>query len=203
MKKYTSRSEEREERKRRRIQIAVSLFLVFLMVFSTVAFYFQPDPTKVRYGDYTFRAQVDSQGFIQGYTTKIAGEERSFYTLPDQSLDIALPEGFAATLQNAPLVVVLFNPEDNLTALYDQVRFDFANAFSQPLVPGITQESSSYPFSVLDCANASPDVPFILLAEGARGITQENGCYVVRGAQYDYAFLRDRIVYRYYNITES
>jgi hypothetical protein len=204
-KRFQTRSEAREVRKRRFVQVAVALFLVFLMTFSYIAFYFQPDPTTVRVNGFKLRAIVDGQGFVQAYTTEIDGKEQVFYASPDASSDIALPASFAQELQNAELVVVLFNASDNLTPIYDQVRFDFSEAFSASLLSAVVEPSASYPsLPVLNCESTTPGTVFLVLSQGPRAITLEQpGCYVISGSQFDYAFLRDRVVYRYLNITTA
>lgn len=194
--------EDYEERRRKRMQIGVSIGFVFLMVFSSIAFYFVPDENSIRYNGYNLKAQADSNGFIVAYTTKVDGKEVSFYASPDTSSTIALPAGVVESIQSAPLVVVLFDPKSNLTPIYDQIRFEFSEAFSAQVAAAVTEPSAQYPTAtVARCEDAQGSFPVLKFTEGQMSIYEEDGCIVMQGTRYDWALLRDRILYRYYNIT--
>lgn len=202
-----TRSERSEERRQRRIRVGVSLFMVFLMVFSTVAYFFTPDPNSFTYNGVRFKAQVEN-GFIQGFSARIDGEERVFYARPGDSQFIGLPEGFPESLRDAQFVVVLTDPSDNLTQLYEAFRFQLERSFgSAPvLVSAVTEESEIYPFPVYACDQATPETPVLFLTQGPIGITADSenpSCITVSGSQFEYALLHDRILYRYFGVTES
>ncbi len=201
---HRSRSEQREERKKRIIQVTVSLFLVFLLLFSYIAYYFTPDQNTIRENGFKITPNVDSLGYIQGYTTKVNGTKKMFYTAPSESQNIALPEGMIAELQSAPFVAVLFNPNDTYVGVYDQMRFDFSANLNTNVLSAVTEESPKYSqLTTIACGNESNEITMILLAEGNRSITREGGCYVLRGGQYDFGALRDRVLYAYYGITTN
>lgn len=207
-KQYQSQSSRAEERKQRYIKITVSLFMVFLMVFSTVAFFFTPDPNSFTYNGVRFRAVVDASGFIQGYTARIDGETRTFFSRPTDTTTLSLPEGFPLSLKESMMVVVLFNPEDNLTPLYDSFRFVLEQSLgaTPALVPAVTQENTQYPFATYSCDQATEEVPVLFLVEGPLGITagaDNPHCITLSGSQYEYALLHDRIIYRLLEVTES
>lgn len=202
-----TRAERSEERRQRRIRVGVSLFMVFLMVFSTVAYFFTPNPNSFTYNGVRFRAEVEN-GIIQGFSARIDGEERVFYARPGDSQFIGLPEGFPESLRDAQIVVILVNPEDNLTPLYDAFRFQLERSFgANPLlVPAVTTESATYPFPVYTCDQATPEAPVLFLTQGPVGITADENnpsCITVSGSQYEYALLHDRILYRYFGVTET
>lgn len=203
--KSRARTEREDERRQRRIRVAISVFMLFILVFSSVAYFFTPDPNSFSYNGIRFRAQADSAGFIQGYVAKVDGEQRSFFTRPTDTLSLALPEGFPESLRDAQVVVVLFDPADNLTPLYDVFRFELEKTLgtSPMLVPAVTTESEQYAFPVYSCAQAAPGSPVILLTQGTMGIAEKDGCIVVAGGQYDFALLLDRIRYRLLGVTEE
>jgi hypothetical protein len=203
MKKRRTR-EDYDARKRKRMQIAISIGFVFLMVFSSIAFYFVPDENALRYNGHVLKAQADANGYIVAYTTEINDEELFFYASPDTSSTIALPEGVVENIQSAPLVVILFDPKSNLTPIYDQIRFEFSEAFSAQVAAAVTEPSAQYPTAtVAKCEDAQGAFPILKFQEGQLSIYEEDGCTVLQGRSSEWALLRDRIMYRYYNITTS
>lgn len=200
-----TRSQREEERREKRNKIVISLILVFLMVFSTIGFFFSgSDGTTIRYNGHKIRAVLSEQGFIQGYVTEVDDRQIYFLTTPEDTLSVPLPTGFADSLRNAEAIVFLFDPAGNNTEFYDQLRFDFSTAIPKPQAAALTQPSANYPFQVASCADTQPAYPLVLLRSGQRNITYEGGCYVLQGEEpYDFALLRDRIVYAYHGITEE
>jgi hypothetical protein len=205
MKHRSAVAEERAERRKKKI---LAFIIIGLMVFSSVAFAINyitgSGSTTVRYNGYKLKGVVNEQGFVQGYTTEVNDKELFFYSAPTDSLVIPLPADMISTLKEADALIFLFDPQDNYTQLYDQLRFDFKETIPQEQYPAVTQSSTTYPFVVASCANSSAQAPFIYFKQGPRAITADNNsCYVVSGEQYDFALLRDRIVYAYYGITQE
>lgn len=176
------------------------------MVFSTVGFFFSGGSgTSIRYNGQKISAVVSEQGLIQGYVTEIDDEQVYFLSTPEDTLSIPLPTGFIETLQNAEAIVFLFDPHDNSSGFYDQLRYDFSTTIPKQQVALLTEAHASYPMlSVGDCSAAAPVYPVIELRQGPRAVEYEDGCFVMQASEpYDFALLRDRIVYAYYGITEN
>jgi hypothetical protein len=200
-----SRSQVLEERRQRRIRVGVSVFLVFLMVFSTVGFYFTASGTSERYNGVKLRTVANAQGLVQGYNANIDGKDVFFYTHPLDSLSIPVPDGFAAALRTSQGIVWVFDPQDNATAVFDQLRYDFSKALSSQQGAGVTRQGDGAysAFPIVSCSDAAPGFVFVMLESGERNVTYEDGCFVVSGGDYDWPLLRDRILYLSYGITES
>lgn len=197
-----SLSDQSKARKQARNRLIISVFIVVLMVFSTVgyaALQLNGGASATTYNGHKFRPVID-QNIITGYTTKIDGKQVFFYTEPLVAAQINVPPDFGDALRVAPAIIVLFNPNDTLTSVYDQIRFDWQQFIPTQFGVGITQASDIYSFPISSCPNANQDAVYILLREGNLSITSENGCYVLSGSQYDFATLRDRVVYAYYGI---
>lgn len=197
--------EHPEEKRQRRIRVGISLFMLFILVFSSVAYFFTPDTNSFTYNGVRFRGQADSAGFIQGYVAKIDGTQQTFFSRPTDTLNIELPIGFPESLRDAPVTIILFDPEDNLTALYDLFRFELERSLKdRVLAPAVTAQSPQYPqFPVYSCAQATSESPVVLLTQGTIAITNADGCVTISGGQYDFALLLDRIRYRLLGVTEQ
>lgn len=194
-------TEERREKKNRRIIIWVSIFMLGLMVFSTVGYIFAgTTSTSVRQYGKTFHQVTDDSGNVIGWNLKINGEQKFFYSLPEDVANINVPTGMMDELRASKDIVILFDPTDNNTALYDNMRLDLMDAISKQQTSAITKNSTIYNLPVLNCSSVAPGYPFILLTDGNLSITTQNGCYVLAGSQNDYRSLRDRLVYGYYEI---
>ena len=194
-----------EEKKQSRIRVGISLFMLFILVFSSVAYFFTPDPNKFSYNGVRFSTQVDGTGAILGYTAKINGVAQTFYSRPMDTLDIALPEGFPESMRDTQVVVVLVDPADDLTPLYDLFRFELEKSLgtSPILAPAVTTESAQYAFPVYSCAQATVDSPVIFLTQGPLNITNTNNCITISGSQYQFGLLLDRLRYRLLGVTEN
>jgi hypothetical protein len=198
-----TRSEELEERRLRRNKIVIAVVIIVLMLFSSVAsavLFFTDGNSSIKYNGRKFKAAINDQGLIQGYTTKIEGKEVFFYSSPEAAASLEAPPGFSLTLQQANAIVFIFNPADPLVPIYDQIRFDLSQTIPKQQGAAILNSSPSYSLPVLSCANSSAAYPFILLMNGTKNVTYSEGCYVFSGTQYDFALLRDKIVYSYYGI---
>jgi hypothetical protein len=200
-----TRSQQNEERRERRNRIIMSLTLIFLMVFSTVAYafyYFTGDTGVIRYNGHKI-APIVTNGYVQGYTTEVDDRDMIFYTAPEDTLGIALPPGMVQTLRDAEVIVMLFDAQDNQTQYYDALRFDFSETIPNPQASGVTRPSDVYALPVLSCANATAEYPFILFERGNTSVSYRGGCYVLAAEEQGFALLRDRIVYAYHGITEE
>jgi hypothetical protein len=207
-----SRAQADDERRSRFIRVGVSLFMLFILVFSSVAYFFIPSQTSFRYNGYRIAATVDANGFVQGFTTRIDGTQYSFFSRPEDSLGIPLPAGFVEEISSAQAIFVVFDPNSNLTPFSDAFRFELERSLAPtPIIPAITQPAdptllqgaSFTAFSVISCEQAVPGMPVLILAEGPRGIERTEPCYTISGSQFDFALLRDRIVYRILGVTEE
>jgi hypothetical protein len=196
-----------EERSDRRKKMAMSIVLLLILIFSSFAYaivYFFGDAnTSTRYNGHRIRVVANDQGLPVGYTTKVDGKDISFYTPPQDTASITLPPGFMDTLQQANGVVFLFDPADPNTQLYDELRFDLSTALPLQQGGGILAPSDKYALPVLNCSQATPQYPFIVLRNGTRDFSYENGCYVMQGDVQGLVLLRDRIVYGYYDVIEE
>lgn len=200
-----SRSERHEERKQRRNRVFMSVFVALILITSTIGFYFTGSSTSTRYNGHKIVTVTDVNGQIIGYSTKVDGKLLQFATSPADSLAIELPTGFVEQLRSAQAIIFLFDPQDNNTNIYDQIRFSLRDAIDKPQGSAITSPSEKYPTTPLaSCADARPESPVVYLTQGNRSIVYENGCWVIAGAEVvDWIFLHDRIVYAYHGITEE
>jgi hypothetical protein len=177
------------------------------MLFSVVGFYLDTATTGASYNGHSLKPVVDEFGRQVGYQTKIAGTNRVFYSAPQDSQDIALPVGLIDTLHSAQGVVFLFDPTDNQTSVYDQVRFDLAQAIDpRPAGAALTRAASAdspYQYPIANCTSATPEYPILHFTYGNKSISYQDGCFVLAGTAQDIVLERDRILYAYYGITTT
>jgi hypothetical protein len=194
------------EKRRQRIALFGSLFMIALLVFSSVAYYYDSGATTSdqTYNNYEFTAKTyaDTRGV---WVTEINGTEVEFQNLPPQVAALPYDASITPLLQNAAYIGVLADPNvdaDNAPAI-GYIRLQFFNAwqktFSAQIVP---TENAVLP--VLTCANATVQAPFILLnVSNETSIHREGYCIIVNGEQRGLLDAKDRLIFEYFSILKN
>lgn len=187
----------KEAQKKRRMQVGISIFFVFLMVFSVMGIYVSNQQnsalTKFNYGEYSFEVVEETPGQF-ALSSMINGEEKIFYALPQDVLIIPTSGNVSSVIGDSGYVVVAHNLSVEYTPLVDLMRFDF-DRYAQTLALNLPLYSNSTPTGV-NCLNATQEVPIITLEESTKTqIVVEGYCVQVYAQPNDLYLIRDRLLF--------
>ncbi len=192
-----------QKRKQKRNQLLMGLVLVFLMIFGMMGvFTYNNTGEAYEYKDYKFT--WDGKMF----STKIDGEPKQFYTIPQELQNINRTESFASNIR-APGMYLTFDPDqatENLVYL-DVLRNDIVNEFDSVVVSAITSESEVYELPVITCENSSAGAPVIYLMVSNKTIITSTGpedsCTIVQSSLQDLLKIRDLMIYTYHGVIDE
>jgi len=157
---------------------------------------------KVREYDISFTPDND-YGI---YNAKINKQKLFFYYLPSTALEIEAFDTLDDVLQSSPAIMLTFNPNmsaENLQYV-DIIRLDLQESLDKPVISAVTHEGSSYPLPVVTCDNASIEFPLFSFEIGEEPmIVNDGACVRLIANGTDFALVRDRLVYEYYDVYDE
>ncbi len=183
--------------------ILMAIFISLLMILSIFGIVLDniTSSDNFEYGKQKF-TQTEN-----GYSTKINNKQMSFYYFPSEIEHINISEDIINKLNNAQLVVFLFNPNaaNEQLQYVDAARFDLEQQSNIPIYSGITESSELYPtLPVLSCENASVQTPFIILnissSAGFAADETNPDCIIMNARLKDIIILQERLIYGLYGI---
>ncbi len=187
----------REAEKKKRMQVGISIFFVFLMVFSVMGIYVSQQQNssldEFNYNEYSFEVIEETPGQY-ALSTLINGQEKIFYALPQDTLTISTTGNVTEVIGSTGYVALAHNISPELIPLVDLMRFDF-DRYAQTLTVDVPLYSNTTPEGV-SCLNATPEVPVITLVESDETqIVVEGYCVQIESQPTDLYLIRDRLLY--------
>lgn len=175
--------------------IYVTIFIALIMILSVIGFLWSGgDSTQHKYKKQSFSYQNGD------WSTRINNQVLLFRYLPEETVNLTLPQEAASLINNARMVYVSYDPAEkseeiglaqyNLAInLRTETRF-VVNSFTAP---------NQNNLSVMTCSNSTALVPVIILKknENNNSITLNNSCLILEGRP---LFVADRLVYAVYGI---
>ncbi len=183
---------ERAERKRKRRNLLMGSVLAGLMVFSVFAFAvmnqgFVPR-NVIEFGGYEFEARQVQGGVL--LFTDIQGQEIGFYTDPrDTSNRVSVNPEIRGVLGGASAIAFSSKPasaagQGDLDQAFHELLVRDLQAFSNKnVVRGQTEEDVFMDYDLINCSDASSDMPVVVLGDPVLG---EDSISVIDG--FDYCF---------------
>ncbi len=183
----------RRERKNRS-GLYIAVFIAAVMIFSTIGFIFgeRADTTaNYKYGEYKFSATSDNK-----WATDYNGKSLKFSYLPEEIVDVKIPENAASLLKNSKMAYVTYDPEQIGSQEAALAQYELAVLLWNAKIyvqNGMTKENN-YNISVITCANATAAVPVIDIERTSDNSTVEfdNNCILLKGNP---TLLKDRVAY--------
>jgi hypothetical protein len=195
---------------RNKYTVALSLFILFLMVGSTFGFimyYWTEDKKVFEYEGFKLE-NLNNRWFV------VSGDKKlEFYNHPTQVENIELPTAVIVELMDGNPIYVTFDPDVPLTVAQslDQVRLDLSISINT--LNAVTKVNSDYPLPVIDCSNTTGSYNdgnttkefernIIYLKKGNdTRITVDNKCVIIESRDgQGFIDLKDRLVYGLYGI---
>jgi hypothetical protein len=195
--KYTREwgAEHREEKKKKiNKEVLWTAFIALIMVSSIIGFMWvgEDEPTLSYKDKYKFIRRNNVFIYRQ------ANDEFIFRFLPNELEELA-GDAELSNL-NKPMFYVTFDPDSELIQSIELLRFELSDDLQKLdifLGHGMTNESDDYNLPILDCEDATANVPIVKFAKANETrIREKDGCFIFEAKNdYDLAKLKDLILY--------
>lgn len=177
--------------------ILIGIFVVFIMVASSLAYVMTSYGSKNKELDYNgFDFEIDYQN--SKYIVKVDRLKYSFDSHPAELENYIFSEESRSLMMGSEVIFVLFNPEldPSLLAYIDRFRLDLAQQTAIPVLGAVTKESANYAFPVMSCDNPTQGAFIISIEDSYEpNILNQGSCIVVQGRGYEVLRIKERIIY--------
>ena len=199
----------RRRKKEERTKFYLAIFVIVIMVSSTIGFVLDfsmspdkgKDPTAIQFNDYEF-TQTE-EGLL---TTKINDVDAYFGYLPTSVQYITVPEEVLTQLENAVTIRVIYDPDSEIADALGFIQYSF-ELMIPPIkgtivLRGLASENKQAELPVYTCDNATFDKPVLYLVQGDDiRIDQEEGCIKLIGTDAPSMMqLHDRLLYALFGV---
>jgi hypothetical protein len=187
----------RRKEKKNRTAIYMGVFVIVIMVASTLAYVLSDlnnQGTSLKYNNFKFKRDAQSGQYL----LNVNGQTLKFYAHPTEVEQVNMSYEVKSLLLQSQSLIVLFDPtvDQTLLPFQDTFRFELAQVIPKPVIGAVTTASPNYNFPVLSCANATAQNPIIFLNDSTDSSIQSKGaCIIVNGRGYELLRLKDRIEY--------
>jgi hypothetical protein len=195
-----------EEKRRKRNFVLISLFIIFILVFSTLGFVMNQNTNSngsVKEFGLTFN-QINTQDEGYQWTTKINKTQYNFATLPSQSKSYAFDNSSIPLIRNAYGLIFSIDTSNNdskYSYLLEIGKLKDAFQKNMQVAYGVTNPSDVFPkfTSGIGCGNSTTVFPVMVFSASSNetGVFMENNCIHLK-AQSDFEMLQviDGFAYR-------
>ena len=196
----------RLEKQQKKSKIILGLFIVVIMVGSTLGLFIGGNQTPTN--GLTYTNENDEEFFFEfgngQYTSEINGNEVLFYSLPSDASRINITQEAYQTIIDSNAFVITFNPKTKDIQYIEQARFDLTfdlSNFNKYLLSAVTKKDPLYDLKTITCANATSQIPVIYMeSSNSTYASKEGDCIVLKGTRSDFLRYRDYILYKLYGV---
>jgi hypothetical protein len=184
------------ETKKKKINSSLiwTIFIAFIMVTSIVGYmWFGSDEPEFEYNGHKILRGENDYVYIKD------GNEFMFTFFPGELENLANQTDLNKIKKQ--MFYVTFDPNSELAEAVDVLRFEFSTELPKINVfmgqGMLNNESAVYNFPVIDCSDATENVPVIKFVKGNETkITEQYGCFTVEAKNaYDVIKIKDLILY--------
>ncbi|MGE0792899.1 MAG: hypothetical protein AB7V77_01820 [Candidatus Woesearchaeota archaeon] len=189
----------KEARKKRRLQIFMSIFLAIIMLGSIFGIWATSYTQNeiIEYSGYKFKLKENSDYSNNAIlVSKINDKEYFFYTNPNIAMNIKT-EGNVTDLLSSNYLIFTVNPNDKIAQIPDAIRYEFSKLIDKQIYPAIDAYYEGYEdFPIIDCNNATKEIPVIYFKDTntSTNFTVENNCLIINLRQEEIAYARDKLL---------
>lgn len=200
-------TESEEEKRRQRRVMFFGIFMIAVMLFSTFAYYMTTTPgteNQLEYGDYEFSYR-DLGGGAGVLVAEVGGQEVEFQNLPVQVGFLQVDPQAIVLLQNANQVALSTstNLSQENASIIDYARLQLTLAMPKAF-NAMSEADARYALPVFTCADATQQLPVLLLVPGNESsVTVEGSCIILQGQDRSLLQLKDRLIFEYYGIMSN
>jgi len=185
-----------EERKNRRNQLYMGLFIIIIMVASTIGFFYgtQEQNDRLFYNEYKFIQKN------QKWTTKINNVEYDFYFHPTEVEFYEVSDEVINLFKGKNAFVFTFEHNSSDIQFVEAGRFEMQNNLGKKniyVISGVLEENTIYKLPVIDCINATAQIPVlkVITADEPKFVVQDN-CAILSGYGKDKLARIENLQYR-------
>jgi len=184
-----------EKKKKIRKELVWTIIVTVIMVSSVITFVWigEDEGPSLTYKEYNLISKDN------GFVYKQDGNEFTFRFFPTEVEEYV--KDVNTSKLKKQMLYITFDPSSKLIQSTEVLRFELSNDLPKIdvyLGQGITDNRTGvYNLPIIDCADASADVPVIKLVEGNETkITQEGNCFIFEAKNdYDMIRFKDLILY--------
>ncbi|MBN2459595.1 hypothetical protein JXB28_04895 [Candidatus Woesearchaeota archaeon] len=198
----------RERKSDKKKQIAMSIVISALMIFSVFGIFLGTQSNELRYGK--FKLTYNEVYPNARYVLKVDKQEIPLYFLPQETELINLSSSTTNKIKEAVFVTTAFQPNSTSLAEIALVNLQLSlylkdsQGNNKIINQAILTESPDYELPVVSCANASLQTPVIVFnMSDVPSIVDDNNCIYFNARGLEYLRLRDRLVYSYYGVIQD
>jgi hypothetical protein len=177
----------------------ITIIIIALMVSSTAGFIFGRDESETKkYNGFKFRSTND------GWIAIIQGNDVMFHFHPLEVEELDVSDSAIEKL-DAAQAYLTFEIGSNLQYI-DIIRFEFITAmennFGTYIISGTLNETDAYDFPIIDCINATNEIPVIKFIFANETKVYDDGNCIIAQAQSELEFLAiaDKIRYKLFGV---
>ena len=193
----------RELKKQRRNKIWMGALTIIIMVGGGLGIFannISPSSSDLPYGDYAFNKEQNY------WATELNGHKLYFAYHPFEVEMYNLSKDSVDLLRNSQAIIISNDPNSQFRDQIARVKFNFAESIGKMIgkqtINAFSVETA-YAVPVLNCDNASVEIPVIMFEEGETEIVEDGNCiHLYSRSEADYTKLTDRLLYGVTGIIE-
>jgi hypothetical protein len=198
------------EKSERRKKFYISLFIVAVMVLSTLGFVASYGQGNINSGgtDYSYNGIEFTQLGNQWQTTVDTpfGEQDFTFFYHPLHFTTTVPSEITEAITASPDITLTFDPNITQVQFIDAGRFQLSNYLINNLGKNVehatTSNTTAYALPVLTCTSGQTHIT-ITYREGESGISQENNCITIQSySSVDYLQYSEQIIYKLLGVIE-
>jgi len=193
----------RTKKSSKNTKIMISVFTALIMITGMMGFLSGgDDQAEITYGEYGFNQ-------IQGmWITHIDEERVEFYSNPFDATRFNISNDAIADIKGAPGVYLTFDPDVRDVGYIDLLRLelsdDLMTKYGIIAISAVSEFDPNYPLPIIDCNNASAQVPVIYFKNAEKTDTSYfANCLALEAPSAQiHLLMKDRLMYGLYGIIE-
>jgi len=187
----------KKHEKKNKIGIWVIIFIVVIMLTSTIGYVFKGG-SKEKYNDFSFSRTDDGRWY-----TKINGKQLAFNYFPADLEAINLSTNIVDKIKTTNMIYFTHDPKNRYSgdiALLKEIFWPYFQIYAEI---GLT-EKNDFGLPLIDCNNATSAVPVIYITESNQtGFYIDNNCIVCEiNSGEDFIAIKERLLYSLFGIME-
>jgi hypothetical protein len=176
----------------------IGFLMLGTLLFGTIAFVLMDSSNNLdneKYND--FKLFNNGQFWVLNYNNK----DINFLYFPSSIDYINISKNAINIINNTEYIFFSFDPNDKYINNLELIRMEFEKEmnfnFNKNIISSILNNNSVvYSFPVIDCNNATQNVPVIIFKSGNQtGFDYENNCIIATTNQGNFRLLKERLIY--------
>jgi len=190
-----------EPKKKMSRQMIYGIFIIAIMSLSVIGYVSTDFLASEKYNGFPVKPLANGR-----WSVRINGNNILFYSHPSQVENIEDKGNAIGMIKDSGAVYFTSDPDDRLKDAIGAVEYDLMDMISKDqknkidMIYAFTKQNE-FEKPVITCANATSFIPVVRFKQGDTKISVSSNCIIVSVAsEYDFAKIRDRIIYGFYDV---